>query len=333
MKALVMRAPGAPEVLEPADVPMPELDDARQLLVRVHAAGVNPLDTKIRKLHFMYPGHLPAILGCDGAGVVERVASGVTRFHPGDEVYFFNGGLGREPGTYAQYTVVDEAHAAYKPKRISMSDAAAIPLVTITAWEALVERIALARDETALIHGGAGGVGHVAIQLARHLGARVATTVSGGDKAKLARELGAELAIDYRERDFVDATLEWTGGRGADAVLDTVGGDTFCQSFAAARVYGRVATLLSTACEMRDVNRARLRNLTVGFVQMSAPAYLGLADARRRQTGVLEGCAPLFDDGTLRVVVSDVLPLERAADAHRIVEAGHATGKVVLQID
>ena len=333
MKALLMRAPGAPEVLELADVPMPELDDARELLVRVHAAGVNPLDTKIRKLHFMYPEHLPAILGCDGAGVVERVGSGVTRFRPGDEVYFFNGGLGREPGTYAQYTVVDAAHAARKPKRLSMSDAAAIPLVTITAWEALVERIALARDETALIHAGAGGVGHVAIQLARHLGARVATTVSGGDKAKLARDLGAELAIDYRERDFVDATLEWTGGRGADAVLDTVGGDTFCQSFGAARVYGRVATLLSTACELRDVNRARLRNLTVGFVQMSAPAYLGLADARRRQTGVLERCAPLFDDGTLRVVVSDALPLERAADAHRIVEAGHATGKVVLQID
>ena len=132
MTAMLMRAAGAPDVLEAARVPVPE-PGAHDLLVRVHAAGVNPLDTKIRKLHFMYPEHLPAILGCDGAGVVERVGSGATRFRPGDEVYFFNGGLGREPGTYAQYTVVDAAHVARKPKRLSMTDAAAIPLVTITA--------------------------------------------------------------------------------------------------------------------------------------------------------------------------------------------------------
>jgi NADPH2:quinone reductase len=333
MKAVLMSAAGAPDVLAIDDVPVPELTRPHDLLVRVHAAGVNPLDTKIRKLHFYYPGHLPAILGCDGAGVVERAGSAVTRFGAGDAIYFFNGGLGREPGTYAQYTIVDEAYAAPKPQRLSMVEAAAMPLVLITAWEAVIDRIALARGETVLIHAGAGGVGHIAIQLARRAGARVATTVSGADKAELAKSLGAEITVDYRAHDFVDATLGWTGGRGADAVLDTVGGPTFCQSFGAARVYGRVATLLSTACELRDVNRARLRNLTVAYVQMTAPSFLGIDEARRAQTKILERGAELVDGGELRVVVSDVLPLERAADAHRLVEDGHTRGKVVLRVD
>src|SRR5574340_1464715 len=114
MKAIMMRAPGPAEVLEMADVPMPDISDAHQMIVRLHAAGLNPLDAKVRKLHFMYPDHLPAILGCDGAGIVDRVGDAVTRFKPGDEVYFFNGGLGREAGTYAEYTLVHEAHAALK---------------------------------------------------------------------------------------------------------------------------------------------------------------------------------------------------------------------------
>ena len=332
MKAIVMNAPGAPDVLQLADWPMPAIGGGRDMLVRVRAAGVNPLDTKVRKLHFMYPDHLPAILGCDGAGVVEAVGSEVRRFRPGDEVYFFNGGLGREPGTYAQYTIVDERHAAPKPRSLSMLEAAAAPLVLITAWEALVERMVLRPGETVLIHAGAGGVGHLAVQLARHVGARVAATVSGADKAALVADLGAELAIDYRQEDFVAAAMRWTGGTGADGVLDTVGGPTFSKSFGATRMYGRVVTVLSTACELADVNRARLRNLTVGYVQMSAPAYLGLPDGRARQPAILEEGAALFDCGALRMVVR-ALPLHEAAQAHRMVEEGHMTGKLVLAID
>ena len=332
MKAILMRAPGETDVLQSADVPIPEIADPHQLLVRVHAAGLNPLDTKVRKLHFYYPEHLPAILGCDGAGVVERVGGAVTRFRPGGEVYFFNGGLGREAGTYAEYTLVHEAYAAAKPKRLSMVEAAAVPLVLITAWEALYDRVALKQGESVLIHAGAGGVGHVAIQLARVRGARIATTISGADKAALARSLGAELAIDYRAQDFVAAALDWTGGRGVDVVLDTVGGEPFYKSFPALRMYGRIATLLSTVCELADVNRARMRNLIVGYVQMTAPSFLGNDAARRAQTRILEEGARMFDAGELQVRVSAVLPLAEAAEAHRMLEEGHTAGKVVLDL-
>jgi NADPH2:quinone reductase len=333
MKAILMRTPGGPDVLELADAPMPTLADPHELLVRVRAAGVNPLDTKIRKLNFLFPGHLPAILGSDGAGVVERVGDEVRRFKPGDEVYFFNHGLGREPGTYAEYTVVHEEYAAHKPKRLSMVEAAAIPLVLITVWEALVDRVALSPGETVLIHGGAGGVGHLAVQLAHHRGARVAATVSSNKKAEFVKTLGAEIVIDYRTEDFVEAALRWTNGRGIDVIFDTVGGPTFCKSFAALRIYGRIATLLSTACELSDINQARLRNLTVGYVQMTAPSIRGYNDARTAQTRILENGARLFERGELKVTVSAVLPLEDAATAHRLVEEGHTAGKVVLQID
>lgn len=332
MKAILMSAAGAPEVLAPAEVPTPELGGGKSLRVRLHAAGVNPLDTKIRKLHFYYPKILPVILGCDGAGVVEDVGRQVSRFRRGDEVYFFNGGLGAEPGTYAQYCIVHEDYAALKPARLSMEQAAAAPLVLITAWEALVDRIALRSGETLLVHAGAGGVGHIGVQLARYLGARVAATVSDDAKAALVKDLGAELAINYRRQSFVDEVLRWTDGHGTNVVFDTVGGPPFCQSFAALRLYGRIATLLSTACELSEVNSARLRNLIIGYVQMTAPMFLGDVDGRRSQTRILEEGARLFDSGALKIVVSASLPLEEAAQAHRMVEEGHTVGKVVLTI-
>ena len=331
MKAMLMTAPGGPEVLQPAELPIPE-PGASDLLVRVHAAGINPLDTKVRRHHMFHPTSLPAILGCDGAGIVEAVGARVARFNPGDAVYFFNNGLGAAPGSYAEYTLVDENYAARKPARLSMVEAAAVPLVLITAWEALVDRVRLGPGETVLVHAGAGGVGHVAVQLARHLGARVAATVSGPDKAELARSLGAELVIDYKTADFVQQTLDWTGGAGADVVFDTVGGATFARSFPAVRLYGRLATLMSTPCDMAQVNMARMRNLVVGYEQMSTPLLLGHAGLRRVQTRILEQGAGLFDDSRLKVVVSKVLPLARIAEAHRLVEDGHVTGKVVVEI-
>lgn len=333
MKAIVMTAAGGPDVLKLVTLAQPALSSPHQLLIRVHATGVNPLDTKIRKLHFFYPDNFPAILGVEGAGVVEQVGTAVKRFRLGDEVYFFGNGLGREPGAYAEYTVINEEDAAHKPGNLSMVEAAAIPVAFITAWEALVDRVALESSEKVLIHAGAGGVGHIAVQLARVRGAKVAATVSGKEKAELVKSFGAELSIDYREQSFVEEVLRWTGGRGADVILDTVGGATFCKSFEAVRMYGRIATLLSTACELADINKARLRNISVGFVQMTAPSYLGDAEARRAQTRILENGAPLFEQGALKISVSAVLPLKDASTAHRIVEEGHTSGKVVLQID
>ena len=332
MKAMLMTAPGGPEVLQAADVPTPTVGP-NDLRVRLRAAGLNPLDTKVRKLNMFYPKNLPSVLGCDGAGTVEATGSGVRRFKPGDDVYFFNNGLGSGPGNYAEYTVVREDYAARKPAKLSMVEAAAVPLVLITAWEALVDRVGLKEGETVLIHAGAGGVGHIAIQLARHLGAHVATTVSGADKARFVESLGAERAIDYKSQDFVEQTLAWTNGKGADVVFDTIGGPAFCQSFGAVRLYGRLATLLSTVCELPQINKARLRNIVVGYEQMSMPLLLGNHDLRCAQTRILERGMHLFDEGKLEVEVSNVLPLEDAAAAHKLVEDGHTTGKVVLRID
>ncbi len=332
MKAVLMTRVGGPEVLESGEVADPELPSPYHIRVRLRAAGVNPIDTKVRSLHMFYPDKLPAVLGCDGAGTVEAVGDAVSRFRVGDAVYFFNNGLGYGPGNYAEQTVVHEDYAAKKPRNLSMEEAAAVPLVLITAWEALVDRAQLKAEETVLVHAGAGGVGHVAIQLAKQRGAYVATTVSSEAKAEFARSLGADRTINYKDEDFVEAALDWTDGKGMRVILDTVGGPTFCRSFGAARVFGKVVTLLSTACDVKAINTARLRNLLVGYVQMTAPLYLGLHNARLAQTRILEQGAKLIEDGKLKVKVSDALPLAQAAEAHRRVEAGHAVGKIVLTI-
>jgi NADPH2:quinone reductase len=332
MKAILMTAPGEPKILTVAEVPQPDLADPFDVLVKLHGAGVNPIDTKVRKLNMYYPDKLPSILGCDGAGVVEAVGSSVTKVRVGDEVFFFNNGLGGAPGTYAEFTIVSEDYLAHKPKNLSMVEAACVPLALITAWEALVKRGNLREGETALIHAGAGGVGHIALQLARHFKARVATTISNPEKEEFVKLLGAELIIDYRREDFVEAALGWAQGAGVSLVMDTVGGETFCKSFNTARMYGRLVTLLSTSCDTKQINTARLRNLSIGYVQMAAPLYFGLHDARLVQTRILEEGAKLFEQGILKVHVGLTLPLEEAAEAHRLIEAGHTTGKIGLKI-
>jgi NADPH2:quinone reductase len=332
MRAVLMNAPGEPDVLVAADVPVPTLTTPYDVLVKLHAAGVNPIDTKVRKLNMYYPNKLPSILGCDGAGVVEAVGGSVTRVRTGDEVFFFNNGLGGAPGTYAEYTVVPEDYLVSKPGNLTMLEAAGIPLALITAWEALVNRGDLRDGQSTLIHAGAGGVGHIAIQLARYFNARIATTISNSRKAEFVQSLGAELAIDYNKHDFVEAALNWTDGLGVRLVLDTIGGETFCKSFAATRLYGRVVTLLSTTCDTQHINTARLRNLCIGYVQMAAPLYFNLHAPRILQTRILERGAKLFEQGILKAHIGLALPLEKAAEAHGLIEAGHTTGKIVLQI-
>ncbi len=328
MKAILMREAGGPEVLTEGELPLPEISAPDQVRVRIRAAGVNPVDTKLRSKGTYFPDRMPAVLGCDGAGVVDAVGDGVTRFQPGDEVYFFHGGIGYPAGNYAEYALVDEIALAKKPAAIDFVHAAAAPLVLITAWEALHDRARIQSGQSVLVHAGAGGVGHVAIQLAVEAGCRVAATVGSPEKAEFVRTLGAE-PIPYREVNFVEAVLAWTGGDGVDAVLDTVGGATFEQSFAAVRPYGDIVSLLQPASEV-DWKVARLRNLRVSLELMLSPPYFGWEPARRHQTGILERCTNLFDSGRLSVHVSHTLPLSKAAEAHRIIEAGGVTGKVVL---
>ncbi len=361
MKAILVTAAGGTDVLQLKEVPKPELPSPHHIRVKLAAAGVNPVDTKLRAKPAYHPDKLPAILGCDGAGIIEETGSAVTRFKAGDAVYFCNGGLGDEPGCYAEFTTLHEDYCAAAPANLSLQEAAALPLVLITAWEALIERAQLQAGQTVLIHAAAGGVGHVALQLAYHLGARIAVTVSDDKKAGLAHGLGAEKIIRYRTQDFVRETLDWTNGQarppllnplpqtveeatkslrefrnngqGADVVFDTAGGDTFLRSLDAARVGGRVVSILATAMTQADAQKARLRNLTLGFELMLTPQVMYLHDERVRQRRILEQGAVLVEQGKLGVLVSHRLPLAQAADAHRMIEAGGMIGKIVLTME
>ena len=333
MKAVVMTASGEPEVLQLQQVPDPILHTDREILVRLHAAGVNPIDTKLRKRGTFYPDQMPAILGCDGAGVVESVGSNVQQFRVGDEVYFCCGGLGATLGNYAEMAVVDERFVARKPASLSFAEAAAAPLVLITAWEALYDRGRLEAGQRVLIHGGAGGVGHVAIQLAKLKGADVCTTVGSQEKARLVRQLGADNSIFYKQTNFVEAALDWTAGEGVDLAFDTVGGKTFYDTFPAVRVYGDVVTILEPDPGYINWKIARSRNLRVSFELMLTPMLQGLVAAQQHQAKILEQCATWIDEGKLKIHLSQTFPLENAAAAHKALETGSTTGKIALVIE
>jgi NADPH2:quinone reductase len=329
MKAILMTVFGDPDVLQPADIPEPEITTPTQIKVNIKAAGINPVDTKLRNRGVLYPDALPAILGCDGAGIVTETGTDVSRFNPGDAVWFCHGGLGGEPGNYAEYTVMEEAEAERKPPSLSFEQAAALPLVLITAWEALFDRARLQAGQSVLIHAGAGGVGHVAIQLAKSVGAQVATTVSTDEKAEFVTRLGADRVINYKLQDFVEQVTQWTNGEGVDVVLDSLGGDTFQRSLAATKVYGHVNTLLDpgTGIEWKE---ARNRNLSISFTLMLTPMLKNMMDARKHQGEILNRCAELIEAGKLETVVSHEFALEDAAKAHALIEQGHVLGKVIL---
>jgi len=331
MKAIHMTAAGpAAETLQLVELPEPEISAPTQIKVQLKAAGINPIDTKLRARGLLYPDALPAILGCDGAGIVTEVGAGATRFKPGDHVWFCHGGLGGAPGNYAEFTVLEESEAETKPASLSFEAAAALPLVLITAWEALFDRAKLDMNQTVLVHAGAGGVGHVAIQLARSIGARIATTVSTPEKADLVRQLGADRVIAYRDSDFIEEVMQWTEGRGVDVVLDTIGGETFRKSLAAASVYGHVVTLLDPGND--DWKEARNKNLSISFTLMLTPMLQNLPKARHHQGEILNHCSELIEKETLKPLVSTILPLEDAAQAHQSIESGHVQGKIVLKI-
>jgi NADPH:quinone reductase len=331
VKAIVMSAPGTPDVLKLQEVPEPKLEHETDVLIQLKAAGVNPIDTKLRQRGTFFPDEMPAILGCDGAGVVTEIGAKVRQFRVGDAVYWCNGGLGRGCGNYAEYAVVDERFISHKPNSLSFEAAAAAPLVLITAWEALFDRAHLEAGRSVLVHAGAGGVGHVAVQLAALAGATVATTVSSAEKARIVTALGAHHPVLYPEVDWVQDILAWTDGEGVDLGFDTVGGALLSQTFAATRIYGNVVTLLGSTADT-DWKTARDRNLSVSFELMLTPMLKGLDEAQQEQAKILQQCARLIDQEKLSIHVSQVLPLADAAEAHRLIEQGSTVGKIVLSI-
>ena len=329
MRAVLMTSVGGPEVLQVTEAAEPEPSGDHDVLVRLKAAGINPVDYKLRAGGTI-GGVLPAVLGWDGAGIVESVGGSVTRVRPGDDVYFCDGGFGPTPGTYQELKVVDEGYLARKPASLSFVEAAAAPLVTITAWEALHGRARIEAGQTVLVQAGAGGVGHMSVQLARLAGARVATTVTPGRKTELAASLGAELCIDYQREDVGERLRAWTGQDGADIVHDTVGGKTFTACFSLVRPYGDLVSNVESPWEPEAIQAMHYRNLRVSFTWMPAPSVFGWPDQRERQRTILEQAARHFDAGDLRVEVGATFPLEHAGDAHRALEAGEVIGKAVL---
>jgi len=328
MQSMLMTKTGAPDVLEYQEIETPEIKSNSELFIRLEAAGVNPIDTKLRQ--GVYPmGNLPAVLGCDGSGIVEAVGSEVHKFQVGDKVYFFHGGIGPIQGNYAEFRTIEEHFVALKPESLSCTEAAAAPLALITAWEALHDRAQIKTGQNVFINAGAGGVGHLAIQLAKIAGANVCTTASSEEKADFVRSLGADMVINYKEQDFVEAIMDWTDGKGADLVMDNVGGEWIEKSFPAVAHYGHFVTLLLPE-KQTDWTVARQRNIAINLEIMLSPLLFDLKDAQKHQTFILEECAKYFDEGQLKIHISKSMPLTEAATAHADIETGTTTGKIVL---
>jgi len=326
MRALVLEAANAPFVSR--QVPRPVAGPG-QVLVEIDASGVNPLDTKIRAgaaAHAKHP--LPAILGMDLAGVVRAVGAGVERFRVGDEVYGLAGGVAGLQGSLAEYTAVDADLLAHKPANLSMREAAALPLIVITAWEGLVDRARTRAGQKVLVHGGAGGVGHVAVQIARALGAEVFATASAGD-ADLVRRFGAT-PIDYATATVDDYVTQHTGGEGFDVVYDTVGGAVLDASFRAARTYGgHVVSALGWGTHA--LAPLSFRAATYSGVFTLLPMLTG--KGRANHGHILEEARKLVESGQLAPRMDPRrFTLDTALDAHEAVAAGRAQGKIVVDV-
>jgi NADPH2:quinone reductase len=315
MRAVVIEHFGGVEALHLRNVERPPVGP-RQVLVRVLASGTNPVDAAVRSAGTWAGIELPAVIGYEASGVVQEAGSCVTDLASGDDVFFASEIFGNRWGTYAEYCVVEADVVARKPERLSHVEAAAVPLAGGTAWEAVVRRLAVRPGESILIHGGAGGVGHFAVQIAKASGAFVIATAST-DHQDFLRELGTDVPLDYRTEDVIARTLEVTDGEGVDTTLDCVGRRLLQASMEATRPFGRMATIVALPDDLAD---AYLQNLTIHGIFLTRE--------RRR----LEELARLLERGQVRPVVDQVLPLEEARRAHERLESRHGRGKVVLQV-
>jgi NADPH:quinone reductase-like Zn-dependent oxidoreductase len=308
MKAVVIHKYGGPEVLKYEDVPRPE-PQADQILVRVIAAGMNPVDGMIRSGMFAKEGNraFPIILGGDVAGVVEKVGNKMTKFKAGDPVFAYVS-LDNSGG-YAQYALVTEREAALKPKSLTYVEAAAVPIVALTAWQALVDTAKLGSGQTILIHGGSGGVGSFAIQIAKARGAKVIATASTANQDFL-KQLGADVPIDYTKQKFEDVAKD------VDVVLDSIGKDTLARSYGVVKKGGIIVSIVARP------NQAELDKYGIRGTALSVePNSEELAEIGQ-----------LIDEKKIKVIVSRTFPLSEAMKAQEQVATGHTRGKIVLKV-
>jgi putative PIG3 family NAD(P)H quinone oxidoreductase len=325
MTAIAIRAPGGPDVLTPEKRPVPP-PGTGEILVKVAAAGVNRPDVMQRMGQYPPPPGAPDIPGLEIAGEVVARGPGATRWKEGDKVMALVVG-----GGYAEYCLAYESHALPVPPGLSLTEAAAIPETFFTVWYNAFERGRLAAGETILIHGGTSGIGTTAIQLAKAFGARAIATAGTPEKCEACRKLGAEIAINYKSEDFVEATKKATGGRGADVVLDIVGGDYIERNYEAAAVEGRILQIAfqSSPRATVDFRRLMLKRLTHTGSTLRARAVADKAAiARAIEAKVLS----LIAAGRVKPVIDSTFALREAAAAHARMESSQHIGKIVLTL-
>ncbi len=322
MTIVALDGHGGPEVLVPreADVPRP---GPGQILIEVHAAGVNRPDILQRMGAYPPPKGAPDWPGLEVAGRVALIGEGVAQWREGDSAMALLPG-----GGYAEYVLADAGSALPIPASLGFAEAAAIPETFLTVWHNVFQRGGLKGGETFLVHGGTSGIGTTALQLAHAFGAHVATTVGSADKAQAARRLGADLAIDYRKEDFVEAIRAWREGRGADLVLDMVGGDYTNRNLKAAAIDGRIVQIAflkgaKVEIDLNLVMQKRL-HLTGSTLRARDHAFKAALAAEMK-----ERVWPLLEDGRVRPLVEATYPLAQAAEAHRHMDRDHI-GKIVL---
>lgn len=328
MKAAVIRQFGQTDVFETAELPTPVVK-AGHLVVKIAASSVNTVDMMLRSMGEALPFHpqLPAVLGMDFAGTVTEVGEGVSEYKVGDEVYGCAGGLGELQGALAEYMLVDENLIAHKPANISMREAAALPLVGITAYEGLM-RAGITTGQKVLVHGGAGGVGHIALQLARHFGAEVYATGAAGEQTNLINELGAT-AIDFKSESVTDYVEKYTQGKGFDLVFDSVGGANLTNSIAAAKLNGHIST--TVAMLEQDLTVAHLKGLSLHVVFMLIPMIHNIG--RSEHAEILKTLTKITEAGELNPILDgEEFSLEEAGKAHDRLASGQALGKVVITV-
>jgi NADPH:quinone reductase-like Zn-dependent oxidoreductase len=308
MKAIVVHAYGGPEVLKYEDASPPEPKED-QILVRVMVAGVNPVDASIRsgKYAKFFGTELPFIPGSDIAGVVEKAGPKITKFKPGDSVFAYIDLT--KGGGYAEYALATEREASPKPKSLPYAEAAAVPIVALTAWQALIDAAKLSAGQTVLIHGGSGGVGTFAIQIAKARGAKVIATASTANQ-DLLKELGANVAIDYTKQKFEDIAKD------VDVVLDSVGKDTLARSYKVVRKGGFIVSIVARP-DQAGLDKHGLR---------------GAALSVEPNSDELAEIGKLIDQKKIKVIVSQAFPLSEAMKAHEQVATGHTRGKIVLKV-
>ncbi|MBW3695862.1 quinone oxidoreductase [Vibrio sp. T187] len=324
MKAMTITQIGDVDVFEQTEQPVPQLKPGH-MIVEVKATSVNPLDTMLRSVDTPWSENLPKILHGDVAGVVVAVDESTSNFKVGDEVYGCAGGIAGINGALAEFMLVDCDLMALKPARLTMKQAAALPLVSITAWEALCEKMNVQSGDNLLVHGATGGVGHIAVQLGKHLGAKVTTTVLSRTE-EIARSFNADNVVNVDHTSVEEYVAKHTDGHGFDAIFDTIAGDNIQRSFEAAKFNGQVATILPIA----DPLQIALKGLSFHSVLMLIPMTQGIN--RQRHGQILTHIAELVDQGVITPLIDESdFSIWQAAEAHAHFQSGQVIGKMTLE--